>query len=129
MAQIFRILHKGIPYSAKKLLGRSLPRYALNSLAYLINISKSRLPGTDACVLPVLSTDEAAKQTSEVPAFHPKVAAVSGNGEVYETKDFYIVPGTHTNDVLQEFGISSERMQKLQKEGVFGSTTKSASKL
>lgn len=79
------------------------------------------LLGTDACVVPVLAPKEAGKQTSNIPVTHPQVSdRVKNAGKQPVTKNIVIKPGTHTVEVLQEYGYDAARVRQLFDEGVFG---------
>ncbi|KAK7454631.1 hypothetical protein VKT23_011384 [Stygiomarasmius scandens] len=79
--------------------------------------------GIDACVMPVLTPEEARivaedKGGSPFPDVHPSVT--TGADQAVPTSpfenDYYLNPGTHTDEVLREFGISDEEHQILVKD-------------
>lgn len=84
--------------------------------------------GTDACAVPVLVPQEAAKLASaSIPTPHPQISVQrSVQPEVFESKKVILAPGKHTQEVLKEYGLSEERVRELEAEGIFG---KRASKL
>ena len=85
--------------------------------------------GTDACVVPILNPHEAALNehnqlrgtygpTPELPgAWEPNPAPKLSRTPGHLPRPLPI-PGAHTKQVLQEFGIESDRIDKLFKSGV-----------
>ena len=75
--------------------------------------------GTDACAVPVFTPEEAGKLTSNIPVAHPRVSDQVKNVEKQLVpKDLLIKSGTHTVEVLQEYGYDAGRVQQLFDEGV-----------
>ncbi|KAF9485195.1 CoA-transferase family III [Pholiota conissans] len=85
--------------------------------------------GTDACAVPVLTPQEAAKHSSSIPLPHPQLLSQANVAKLFESKDLITQPGAHTEEVLREYGISEARGQSLRKEGVFGKPSLHSSKL
>jgi len=77
------------------------------------------LLGTDACAVPVLTPEEAGKLGSNIPVAHPQVSdQVKNAGKQLVSKDLVINSGTHTVEVLQEYGYDASRVRQLFDEGV-----------
>lgn len=90
--------------------------------------------GSDACVAPVLSPEEAVgvitDQRSVIPAPHPRLSRTSPHPFAGETNtESNLEPGEHTDILLKEFGISTEARKKLAAEGAFGRNARELSKL
>jgi len=85
--------------------------------------------GTDACAVPVLSPDEASKETTVVPLPHPQLSNSAKMRHGIGAENLLINPGTHTGEILHDLGIDNERVQELKKEGVFGKGCRHFSKL
>jgi alpha-methylacyl-CoA racemase len=84
----------------------------------------STLLGTDACAVPVLTPKEAGKQTSNIPVTHPQVSdQVQNAGKQPVSKGMVIKSGTHTAEVLQEYGYDAAHVRQLFDEGVVGGET------
>ncbi|KAF8986588.1 CoA-transferase family III [Cyathus striatus] len=85
--------------------------------------------GTEACTVPVLSPQEAATLNgSVVPTPHPMLSS-SRNRETWgnpTTNAFVVSPGSHTDEVLKEFGINDVRIRKLKLEGAVENTSVSS---
>jgi len=74
--------------------------------------------GTDSCVVPVLSPEEAAARAgSSVPAPHPVLSRTPSQHVPTLT---VLVPGQHTVEILKEIGVSETEAQKLLKRGIVG---------
>lgn len=74
--------------------------------------------GTDACVLPVMTPDEARRahpSNSEFPAPHPTVS--SQFRVQHPLAERFLQPGTHTEEVLKELGFADDDLNVLQSEG------------
>ena len=85
--------------------------------------------GSDACVAPILGLDEAADHPANVarnvfvegigghpmPAPAPRLSRTPGHGATTAP-----VPGTDTNAVLAEAGLSAERIEELRRSGAVG---------
>jgi len=77
--------------------------------------------GTDACAVPVLTPKEAGKQSSDIPVAHPQVSIqVQNVGKQPMLKNTVIKSGTHTIEVLKDYGCDAARVRQLFSEGVFG---------
>ncbi|THV03200.1 CoA-transferase family III [Dendrothele bispora CBS 962.96] len=88
--------------------------------------------GTDACAVPVLTPEEARqlardKDDSPFPDVHPQVTAAATNtgltsptDQDIQTQtvwdDYYLRPGKHTDEILEEFGFSDEDRHVLIKD-------------
>jgi len=84
---------------------------------------------TDACAVPVLSPDEARRETTVVPLPHPQLSNSAKMRHGISTESPLINRGTHSEEILHDLGIDNERIQELKKEGVFGKTCWHFSKL
>lgn len=103
-----------------------LTSYACDFTTYLTFI----LIGTDACAVPVLTPKEAAQRAgNNIPMPHPQLSARANMGAPADSKNLLMKPGAHTLEVLQEYGINSDRIKSLHGEGVFGSVAWTNSKL
>ncbi|TRM64847.1 CoA-transferase family III domain-containing protein [Schizophyllum amplum] len=76
--------------------------------------------GSDACAFPVLSPEEAAERFDAVPTAHPTVVASDSLRSAPELGASFILPGTHTDDILKEYGIAPAERYKLLQEGALG---------
>ncbi|KAJ3568483.1 hypothetical protein NP233_g5678 [Leucocoprinus birnbaumii] len=83
--------------------------------------------GTDACAVPVLTPKEAAKnQGSPFPEFHPQVVrrdmdTLSGNPQKSTSfGDIILQPGSHTDAILREAGLSDKEIRQLSLDGALG---------
>ncbi|KAJ7637698.1 CoA-transferase family III domain-containing protein [Mycena polygramma] len=80
--------------------------------------------GTDACALPVLTTEEAAAldaSSSPIPVPHPRI--VSQSCEIPQhiaSNDFALPPGQHTREVLTELGLDHVQLERLERDGAIG---------
>ncbi|KAF5327846.1 hypothetical protein D9619_004961 [Psilocybe cf. subviscida] len=74
--------------------------------------------GTDACAVPVLTPQEAAKlAAASIPTPHPEISAQrSVPPDVFESKKVILTPGKHTQEVLKGYGLSEERVRALEAE-------------
>ena len=81
--------------------------------------------GTDACTVPVLSPEEAAKVAgTPIPAPHPWL---SDQKRRSYPKEFGVLkPGQHTEEILKEMGISGDELASILRSGAIG---KAGSKL
>jgi len=91
--------------------------------------------GQDACVVPVLTPEEAAAHTttsSRIPHPHPDLSrtpalgSISGQNSKALDKSLNIPPGTHTEEVLGELGITKGELIKLVKERVIDGVSKAS---
>ncbi|KIM39788.1 hypothetical protein M413DRAFT_19577 [Hebeloma cylindrosporum] len=73
--------------------------------------------GTDACAVPILTPKEAGEQSSNIPVTHPQVSEKNA-GKHHVLKDIVIKSGTHTAEVLQEYGYDAGLVRRLTDEGV-----------
>lgn len=89
--------------------------------------------GTDSCALPVLSPEEAGRESSVIPFPHPRLSGVTKQVTKARERaimDYPIInPGSHTVEVLKDFDIKEEHIQKLRREGVFGDAIRRNAKL
>lgn len=86
--------------------------------------------GTDACAVPVLTSQEAAKRSSHIPMPHPQLSSQANMVKSSsDSKELITIPGTHTKEVLRAYGITDARAQWLEEEGVFGKSSWHSSKL
>ncbi|KAH9481454.1 Alpha-methylacyl-CoA racemase [Psilocybe cubensis] len=85
--------------------------------------------GTDACTVPILTPQEAGKQTSNIPAFHPQLTSHIDQGKPCDSKNVILQPGTHTYAVLREYGLDESRIRELDNAGVLGNKSLPPSKL
>ena len=83
--------------------------------------------GTDACVTPVLDQSEAALHPQNIArsAFLasslPRPAPLLSRTPAIPSKaDDLLKPGTHSLNILEEMGISAERIEQLRERGVVG---------
>ncbi|OCB91686.1 CoA-transferase family III [Sanghuangporus baumii] len=74
--------------------------------------------GTDACCVPVLSPEEAAKAAgSSIPSPHPFLSQTPTNSP----REFDVLkPGQHSEDILNELRISGEELITLYRSGAVG---------
>lgn len=83
-----------------------------------------RISGTDACALPVLSPKEARASEmtgSPFPMAHPQVAG--SQSSVLQFGDphaFYLSPGQHTREILEELQLDREGQKQLALDGALG---------
>ncbi|EJD06906.1 CoA-transferase family III [Fomitiporia mediterranea MF3/22] len=77
--------------------------------------------GSDACAVPVLSPEEAAKAAgSPIPAPHP----ILSESQPAPPKEFTLLkPGQHTEEILNELGISGTTLAELVRSGAIGKPT------
>ncbi|KAF8199554.1 CoA-transferase family III domain-containing protein [Pholiota molesta] len=86
--------------------------------------------GTDACAVPVLTPQEAAKRSSHIPMPHPQLSSQANLiKSSSDSEELITIPGTHTKEVLRAYGIGDARAQWLEEEGVFGKSSWPCSKL
>ncbi|KAJ6494761.1 CoA-transferase family III domain-containing protein [Mycena vitilis] len=80
--------------------------------------------GTDACALPVLTTEEAAAldaSSSPIPVPHPRIVSRSGETPQHAaSNDFALPPGQHTREVLTELGLDKVQLERMQRDGAIG---------
>jgi len=102
---------------------------------HLVPFSILSFVGKDACVVPVLTPEEAAAHTntlSHIPQPHPDLSRTPAPGSLPGSStealaaSLNIPPGTHTEEVLAELGFSKEEQIKLAKEGAIDKVTKAA---
>ncbi|KAM5538549.1 hypothetical protein V8D89_007882 [Ganoderma adspersum] len=91
--------------------------------------------GIDACVLPVLSTDEAAaiastpSHSSIVPQPHPNLSRTpsisppSSNSPDWPHSTI-LSRGEHTEEILSELGLNAEEKARLREEGALGQSAR-----
>jgi alpha-methylacyl-CoA racemase len=79
--------------------------------------------------LPVLSPEEVSKESSIIPSSHPDLSNSPRTVHHASSELSVIDPGTHTDEILKDLGISNEWIQRLGQEGVFGGTLKRICKL
>ncbi|TFK40292.1 CoA-transferase family III [Crucibulum laeve] len=76
---------------------------------------------TEACAVPVLTPREAAASNSLVPPAHPQISGRFGVPSSAETSDdFSLQPGLHTDEVLNELGLSKLEREQLGLDGALG---------
>ncbi|KAI4521237.1 CoA-transferase family III [Schizophyllum commune Loenen D] len=68
---------------------------------------------TDACAVPVLSPEEAAHRYTAVPKSHP---SVDDPRPVSDLSASFVHPGAHTEEILQEYGITPEDRERLRRD-------------
>jgi alpha-methylacyl-CoA racemase len=77
--------------------------------------------GTDACALPVLTTEEAAAldlSSSPIPVPHPRIV-----GQGFETskhvglQSLALRPGRHTREILTELGLDDAQLEEMVHDG------------
>ncbi|KAF7312329.1 Acyl-CoA dehydrogenase [Mycena indigotica] len=76
--------------------------------------------GTDACVLPVLSTEEAAQldaSASSFPVPHPRISAGPGRWVVPGEDSLYLEAGQHTVEILAGLGVGEAQMEEMERTG------------
>ncbi|KAF7978801.1 hypothetical protein HWV62_44565 [Athelia sp. TMB] len=79
--------------------------------------------GTDACVVPVLTPEEAAsldESGSPLPRPHPHLSrtpSAKPGPHVHIAQALQMVPGQHNEEVLRELGTSAEEWKRLVDEG------------
>ncbi|KAF7790543.1 hypothetical protein EIP86_001499 [Pleurotus ostreatoroseus] len=83
----------------------------------------------DACAIPVLSPAEAAKQatasssnqTSTTPTPHPQLSRTPARTEqMLSPTTFILSPGQHTDQILEEIGVTTTERRQLTADGAFG---------
>ncbi|KAJ7593029.1 CoA-transferase family III domain-containing protein [Mycena floridula] len=80
--------------------------------------------GTDACVLPVLTSKEAARlqpSGSEVPATHPQITSTTKISDLSALVPSTIPPGRDTIQILKEIGMKDEDLKRLAADGAIES--------
>lgn len=88
--------------------------------------------GQDACVVPVLTPEEAAAHTttsSRIPHPHPDLSRTPALGSIpgqNSKQSLNIPPGTHTEEVLGELGITKGELLKWVKERVIEGVSKAS---
>jgi alpha-methylacyl-CoA racemase len=79
------------------------------------------MSGTDACALPVLTTEEAAAldlSSSPIPVPHPRIV-----GQGFETpkhvglQSLALRPGQHTREILTELGLDDAQLEEMVRDG------------
>ncbi|KAJ7158825.1 CoA-transferase family III domain-containing protein [Mycena filopes] len=91
--------------------------------------------GTDACALPVLTTDEAAAldaSSSHFPVPHPRIVDHSSQiatTATYGLEGLALRPGQHTLEILSELGLDDAQMERMVGEGAIGISSARESKL
>ncbi|KAJ7494659.1 CoA-transferase family III domain-containing protein [Mycena galericulata] len=94
--------------------------FALRERNYWANV----FHGTDACALPVLTTEEAAaldSSSSPIPVPHPLiVGARSENPKAVGSDSLALPPGQHTREILTELGLDDAQLEKMAYEGAIG---------
>lgn len=85
--------------------------------------------GSDACAVPVLTTNEAASLAAAsssrrgegfVPSPHPTLERTPSGVPLSDTGSLMVSPGAHTEDILGELDISIEEREALRREGALG---------
>ncbi|KAF7363163.1 Acyl-CoA dehydrogenase [Mycena venus] len=88
---------------------------------------------TDACALPVLTTEEAAaldSSTSPFPAPHPRITALrSENQRAVGLDSLSLRPGQHTLEILSKLGLCATQLEEMEGEGAIGFAKARDSKL
>ncbi|KIM52241.1 hypothetical protein SCLCIDRAFT_573572 [Scleroderma citrinum Foug A] len=82
--------------------------------------------GSDACAVPVLFPEEAAQldpEGSTRPAPHPHLSRTPALPQGGSNPRTLLQPGTHTEEVLLETGLSGEDIKQLASDGAFGEQT------
>ncbi|KAF7327904.1 Acyl-CoA dehydrogenase [Mycena kentingensis (nom. inval.)] len=77
---------------------------------------------TDACAVPVLSTEEATEldaSSSPFPVPHPRTKS-GGTWSNPPPESLYLEPGLHTKDILSSIGVGDEQISQMEAEGAVG---------
>ncbi|KAJ6513312.1 CoA-transferase family III domain-containing protein [Mycena sanguinolenta] len=91
--------------------------------------------GTDACAVPVLTTEEAAAldlSKSPFPVPHPRVINQTRRPELPRRvgpESLVLRPGQHTREILAELGLDDAQLEKMAREGAIGISNARGSKL
>jgi len=95
------------------------------STTFLWDLIRSFL-ATEACTVPVLTPQEAAKASKAVlPEAHPKIISHgSPQPSRKPTLPSLLQPGQHTDEILEELGFEKAERDRLRQQGVFGNATK-----
>lgn len=72
----------------------------------------------------MLSPEEASRESSVIPSSHPDLSDSPRTVHRVASKPSTIDPGMHTDEILKDFEISKEWIQRLAQEDVFGGTLK-----
>lgn len=83
--------------------------------------------GSDACVAPVLTPEEAAlldPSRSVRPSPHPHLSRTPPLFRSVAKSGMVLEPGLHTQEVLMEIGLSRGEITELMSDGAFGDETK-----
>lgn len=83
--------------------------------------------GSDACVVPVLTPEEAAlldPSRSVRPSPHPYLSRTPPLPQTVARSSMVLEPGLHTWEVLGEFGLSRGEISQLASDGAFGEESK-----
>ncbi|KAI5988787.1 CoA-transferase family III [Pisolithus albus] len=83
--------------------------------------------GSDACVVPVLTPEEAAlldPSRSVRPSPHPHLSRTPPLPRTVARSSMVLEPGLHTWEVLGEFGLSRREILQLASDGAFGEESK-----
>ncbi|KAM6504213.1 CoA-transferase family III domain containing protein [Amanita muscaria] len=81
--------------------------------------------GTDACVVPVLSPKEASEYEvfrSPYPQPHPAILGFSSVSKGTVSEALELQPGSHTEEILCELGLTGDELQRLAKDGAVENT-------
>ncbi|KAJ6505939.1 CoA-transferase family III domain-containing protein [Mycena vulgaris] len=80
--------------------------------------------GTDACTLPVLTTEEAAaldSSSSPFPVAHPRIITPRPESpKVVGLESLALRPGQHTREILTDLGLNGVQLEEMVREGAIG---------
>lgn len=109
-----------------------LPCVLLNCKQTLLTVD------SDACALPVLTPFEASRlqnapnePPSLIPHPHPRLSRTPFVPISSKSEDGLklLKPGQHTQEILEELGLSQEEKESLKRDGSLGKAPRSGSKL
>ncbi|KAJ7274447.1 CoA-transferase family III domain-containing protein [Mycena haematopus] len=82
--------------------------------------------GTDACAVPVLTTEEAAAldfSRSPFPVPHPRVISQTRRSTISQSvgpASLALQPGQHTREILAELGLNDSQLEEMVRDGAIG---------
>ncbi|KAJ4476211.1 CoA-transferase family III domain-containing protein [Lentinula aciculospora] len=81
---------------------------------------------TDACAVPILTPEEASQMEESgqsVPLPHPRILSkMNGAAQVIDLVPIELPPGKHTEEILQELGLTDTEYQRLVQDGAIEGT-------